>query len=266
MARRSRRPPTHNPLAELVDLATDLDLTALAQALPEILARAEDESLSFIAFALALLRAESLTRRNRSLTRILKRSRLGSVEGLDGYNYVIRPQLDARVVNGLCTGQFIEDRRNVICVGPPGRGKTRVIKAIAHAACALGYTVLYVIFAEMLEALYASRADGTLARAFRRLVKPQLLVIDEWAYESIDQQATKDLFRLVSARHQRGSILLAANVGFKRWVNLFPGEASAVATVDRLIDDATILRFTGKGCRAPREIVGAPLDDEEPSE
>lgn len=113
----------------VADLAIDLDLTALAQALPEILDRAENESLSFIELALALLRAESTARRNRSLTRILKRSRLGTVEGLEGYGFAIRPQLD----------------------------------------------------------------------------------------------------------------------------------------VDRLVDDATILRLTGKGCRAPREIVGAPLEDERAS-
>ena len=262
MARRTRRPAARNPQAELNDLAIDLDLTALAQALPDILARAERESISFVEFALALLRAESVARRDRSQTRNLKRARLGAVEGLEGYDFAKRPQLDARVVKGLCADQFIDERRNVICVGRSGTGKTRVIKAIAHAACVLGYTVLYVLFAEMLEALHASRADGTFPRAFRRLVKPQILVIDEWAYETVDQQATKDLFRLVSARYHQGSIVLAANVGFKRWVSRFPEEASAVATVDRLVDDATILRFTGEGCRKPREIVGAPLEDE----
>ena len=54
----------------------------------------------------------------------------------------------------------------------------------------------------------------------------------------------------------------AGNRGFSRWAQLFPSEAAAVATVDRLVDDATILRFTGKGGRQPRDIVGAPLDDE----
>lgn len=265
MARRSRRAATRTPQAELIDLAIDLDLTALAQGVPEILARAEGESLSFVEFALALLRTESNARRDRSLTRNLKRARLGAVEGLEGYDFAVRPQLDARVIKGLCGGQFIEEHRPVICLGKSGTGKTRVIKAIAHAACTHGYTVLYVLFAEMLETLHASRADGTFARAFRRLVKPQLLVIDEWAYEDVDQKATKDLFRLVCARHRQGATMLAANVGFKQWVNLFPGEAAAVATVDRLVDDATILRFTGKSFRKPREIVGAALEDEEAS-
>jgi hypothetical protein len=36
------------------------------------------------------------------------------------------------------------------------------------------------------------------------------------------------------------SIVLTANTGFTQWKNLFPSETQAVATVDRLIDRATI--------------------------
>jgi DNA replication protein DnaC len=262
MARRTRRTPPRDPRQELIDLAIDLDLTALAAALPDILSRAEAEQTSFTDFALALLRAEATARRQRSLLRILKWSRLGTVQGLDGFDFAIRPQLDPRIVKELLGCRFAEERRNVLCLGKPGTGKTRVIKAIGRAACALGYTVLYVLFAEMLEILHASRADGTFARAFRRFTKPQILVIDEFAYEAVGLDATKDLFRLVSARHRQGAIVLAANTGFSRWAKLFPTEAAAVATVDRLVDDATILRFTGKSGRPPRELVGAPLEDE----
>jgi len=262
MARRSNRPPARDERQELIDLAIDLDLTALAQEFPAILTRAEQERISFTEFSLALLRAELIARRDRSGQRNLKRARLGTVQGLNGFDFTARPKLDPRIVKELCNCQFLEERRNILALGKPGTGKTRVIKAIARAACALGYTVLYVIFAEMLEALAASRADNTFSRAFRRLVKPQLLVCDEWAYDPVGLEATKDLFRLVSARHRQGSIILAANTGFANWSKLFPTEAAAVATVDRLVDDATILRFTGRSCRAPREIVGEPLEDE----
>jgi DNA replication protein DnaC len=262
MARRGHRPPARDARQELIDLALDLDLTALAQAFPEILARAEQERTSFTAFSLALLRAEWGARRDRSLQRILKRSRLGTVQGLEGYDFAIRPKLDARIVKELLDCRFLEERRNILCLGGPGTGKTRVVKTIARAARALGDTVLYVVMIEMLEALHASRADNTFSRAFRRLVKPQLLVIDEFAHDPIGMDATKDLFRLVSARYQQSSIILAANTGFKKWNKLFPTEAAAVATVDRLVDKATILRFTGKGGREPKEIIGAPLEGE----
>ena len=114
----------------------------------------------------------------------------------------------------------------------------------------------------MIEELHASYADDTFKRTFRRYVKPQLLLIDEFGYEPFTSEATNYLFRLVSARHRQGSIVLTANTGFSKWKTLFPSEATAVATVDRLVDNATILRFTGKSFRQPHTIVGAPLEND----
>jgi DNA replication protein DnaC len=122
--------------------------------------------------------------------------------------------------------------------------------------------VLCTLAADMIEDLHASQADGTFKRAFRRYLKPAVLLLDEFGYEPFTPEATNYLFRLVSARHRAGSIVLTANTGFSKWRTLFPSEATAVATVDRLVDAATILRFTGKSFRQPQDIIGAPLDDD----
>ena len=246
---------------ELVELATDLDLTALAGALPNLLQCAEREGLSFTEFGLLLLRTETEARTNRRLERSLRRSHLGTVEGLDGFNFHTRPLLEPRVVKELCNGRFVEERRNVLCLGAPGLGKTRIAKAVVHAACLAGYSTLAVVASDMLEDLQASHADGSFKCALRRYTTPQVLLLDEFGYEPFDLAATNYLFRIVAARHGLGSIVLTANTGFQHWKRLFPSESAAVATVDRLVDRATILRFTGKSNRKPREISGAPLDD-----
>jgi DNA replication protein DnaC len=253
--------PTEPSNSDLARLAVDLDLTALPETLPELLERAERDGLSYTDFAVALLGTEWSARHERKLSRGLKRSHLGTVEGLDGFDFAARPQLEPRVVKELLNCRFIDERRNIICVGRPGLGKTRIAKALAHAACLRGYSVLFVNTIEMLEDLHASLADGSFRRVFRRYTKPSLLVADELGYEGLDSRHANYLYRVVSTRHGQGSLVITANIGFSKWSSFFPSDSQAVPTVDRLLDRATILRFTGKSFRNPADIHGAPLDE-----
>lgn len=258
--------PVHDgpdPLfAEIVRIAEELDLTSLPPVLSDLLGRAQREGISYSEMVRILLATEANARRERKMVRGLKRSRLGNVEGMEGFDYSIRAQIRASVIQELLLSSWVPSGQNVICLGGPGLGKTRVIKALAHAAWQRGHSVLYAITADVLEELRASRTDGTLRRVLRRYVKPSVLCLDEFGYQGIGIEATDHLFRLVSARHRKASTLIAANTGFRQWKSFFPSEVQAQATVDRLVDDAIVLRFTGKSGRPPREIHGAPLPEE----
>ena len=254
-------PPTADPIQELIQLSRELNLTTLAQCLEEKLQVAEKEQPSYTDFFRQLLIIELSARKERRLARNLKRANLGTVIGLEDFDFSLRPKLEPRVIKELCNGQFVKQRRNILCFGRPGTGKTRIGKTIAYAACLAGYLVLCINTAAMLEELEASHVDGSFNRFLSRYTKPAVLFLDEFGYEPFTTKATNYLFRIVSARYEVSSIILTANVGFTHWKGLFPSETMAVATVDRLVDRSTILRFTGKSCRGPKEIIGAPLDD-----
>jgi len=135
-------------------------------------------------------------------------------------------------------------------------------RAIGHAACRRGLSVYNGTLADVLEKLHASRADGTYRKASRRVTSPDLLLLDDAGFSDLDREYANEMFRLVCARHRQRSTIVVTNLPFKEWGEFMPSPAQAVAIADRLIDQATILRFTGKPYRQARDIHGAPLDGE----
>lgn len=258
----ARKPDPKDPLAAVRTLLDRLNLTTVASRLDELLARAEKTHPAYSEFLLSLLEAEEATRWERKIQRRVRWSKLGPPVSLDGFDWAIRPQLSPSVVKELLTCRFLDERRNIILVGRPSTGKTTVARAIGHAACSLGRGVYYGAMADTLTALQAGRADGTYLKAFRRVTSSDLLILDDAGFSNLDRELGNELFRVVCARYRQRSTIVVTNLPFKQWGEFLPSPAQAVAIADRLIDDATILRFTGKPGRQPRDIHGAPLDGE----
>lgn len=108
----------------------------------------------------------------------------------------------------------------------------------------------------------AARADGTYRKVFRRVAESALVILDDAGFTELGREAANELFRIVSARTATRSMIVVTNLPFKQGGESLPSPAQAVAIADRLVDNATILRFTGKPYRQPRDIHGAPLEDE----
>jgi len=249
-------------LDALRTLLVELNLTTAAREIAAALTMAETSSPSYSNFLRQILGVERAARMERRIQRRLRWSRLGAPVSLEHFDYSARPQLPPHVVKELLSCRFIEDRRNLILIGRPSLGKTTIANAIGHEACNRGMSVYSIELAAMIDSLHQARADGTYQKAFRRVTRPDLLILDDAGLESLDHKATNELYRVVSYRHRLNSTLVVTNLPFRRWGEFLPSATQAVAIADRLIERSTILRFSGKSFRNPKDIHGAPLDDE----
>ena len=258
----ARKPDAHDPVAQVRSLLERLSLTTAARGLNDLLAQAEATHPAYSEFLRQILEAEQSTRWERKLQRRRRWSTLGPPVTLEGFDWAARPQLSPQVVKELLTCRFIDEHRNVILVGRPSTGKTTVAKAIGHAACSHALSVYYASMADVLQTLHAARADGTYRKVFRRVTDAELLILDDAGFADLSREAANELFRVVCARYRERASLVVTNLPFKQWAEFLPSPAQAVAIADRLVHDATILRFSGKPYRQPREVHGAPLDNE----
>lgn len=252
-----------DPTDLLAGLLAELKLTAAAGLLPELLREATEEEHSYARFLYGLLQRELGTRMERRVQRGLKRSRLRDVYSIEKFDFSIRPKLAPAAVKQLLDCRFVTEGRPICCIGRPGTGKTMMAAILGHAACMKGHSVYYRNTTDLLDELHASLADNSFARTFKRYVTVDVLVLDEVGYVPLDQRKADYLFRLVSARHPLRSTIITTNTSFKHWGRFFPSEAQAMATADRLLDRATVLRFTGKSFRTPKEVLGADDDSGE---
>ena len=211
---------------------------------------AAKKSLTHLDYLAQLLEGEAALRADRAVARRIQAARFPVIKTLDSFRWDWPKKINRLEIQDLFRLQFVQDKANVIFLGLVGLGKTHLATALGYAACQQGISVLFATAIDVVNTLSAAQLKGTLKAELRRYTTPALLVLDEVGYLPIDQHGADLLFQVISARYERGSIVLTTNKAFKQWPTIFNGDSTITSAVlDRLLHHGHVIVLEGSSYR-----------------
>lgn len=188
-----------------------LGLKAVEARLEGLLEQAVKKEPSYADYLDEFLGCEVDARRSRYLRARLQLAHLPFLKTFDQFDFAFQPSIDERQVRELRTLRFIHEASNVILLGPPGVGKTHLSVALAEASIQAGFGAYFMTAHDIVADLGRTYREGRLDRRMRVYLAPKVLIIDEMGYLPLDELGATIFFQLVSARYERGSIILTSN-------------------------------------------------------
>lgn len=250
----SKRPKVD--LDRIAERCEALKLVHAAQCLPELLEEASQEELSPIHFLDRVLDQELERKNERRVATSLKLSGLPTGKTLEGFDWTFQPRADRGKLDTLATCAFIRDCDNVLFMGPPGVGKSHLAVALGVKAIKNGFSTQHYILDDLMHVLKGDAAVPPRRLRSKRYLNSALLVIDEIGFRPLDREEANLFFRLVSARYEKGSIILTSNKHVRDWPEIFAGdEILTTAILDRLLHHVHIVHIDGRSYRL-RELDG----------
>jgi len=169
---------------------------------------------------------------------------------LERWDETAKVHFDRTLLNELASLRFIEAHHHVAIVGPVGVGKSFLAHALGHVACRRGYSVLALAADQMLKSLKHARLTQTHEKELRNLLSIDLLIVDDFALDTIDAQESRDAHEIIFERHRAGSMIVSSNRGPDEWPATFADPMRAQAAVDRFTSNSFDLIIEGESYRA----------------
>src|SRR3990170_3005747 len=204
-----------------------LNLRAMIEVYRELGERATKGKLQYEEYLAILLEEEVSRKTEGSIKAKIAKAKFPFQKTIEEFDFSFQPSLKDREVIKLCSLDFIEQKGNLIFLGPPGVGKTHLSIAIGIKACIGKYRVVFHTAQRLIEELMLSQRDGSL----------------------IKREQANLLFQLISMRYEKGSIILTSNYNFDEWGRIFEDNVVASAIIDRIVHHANIFYINGSSYR-----------------
>lgn len=155
----------------------------------------------------------------------------------------------------LRTLEWVHRKENLVLCGPSGTGKTFFLEALGQQAVEEGRFVAWFTLEQLGAIVSSHRVDDTVSKAIAKVLRADLIIVDDIGMMPVSDDAAEALYRVVDAAYEKRSIALSSNLhpaGFDALMH----KTLATAMVDRLLHHAHICQTSGESVRLTQAMAG----------
>jgi DNA replication protein DnaC len=241
---------------ELTDMLKYLRLGNLLAHWDDYLKLAADKNLSHARWLTQVLEEEYKRKRENARQLRLKHAQIPEILLIETYPFERQPKLNKKRLMALYDSlSYMQHHQNVIWLGRPGCGKTGLATGFLIHAIDQGYRGRYVLFADLINELYASVADHSETKVLKKYLAFDALLIDELGYVEVEPVQVGLFFTLMHERHKKKPTFITSNLGFADWGSFLKNDHLTNALIDRLTENSHVINM--KGCKSLRDPLNA---------
>lgn len=226
-----------------------LKLSRILDTLPERLVLARQQKMPYQDLLLLALQDEVQRRESQAAVLRADRGHLEPHCRLEAWDETAKVTFDRQLLNDLASLRFLDSHHHVVIVGPVGVGKTFLAHALGHIACRGGKSVLATSADKALKSLRQARLTNSYEAELRKLISVDLLILDDFCLDAMDQQESRDIYEILSERQRAGSVIVTSNRGPDEWLAAFADPMRSQSAIDRFVNAAYDLVIEGESYR-----------------
>ncbi|PWI21827.1 transposase [Kurthia zopfii] len=226
-----------------------LNLKQMTLHLNEVLDFSVNNQVSFIDTLIKLTNYEIDVREQNMTQAMVKVGAFPHRKELKDFDFTFQPSINQEQILDFLTLRFIEQKENIVFLGPSGVGKTHLATSIGIAAAKKRTSTYFIKCHELIQNLKKALLENRLESRLKHYSKYKLLIIDEIGYLPIDTEDAKLFFQLIDMRYEKKSTIFTTNINFKAWDEVFQEPKLANAILDRILHHATVVPIVGDSYR-----------------